>query len=696
MIQCSPRLCFAVLGISVFFATAQAQTPATPAPQPPAAPSVAPVDNETVPPINMPDGTIESVLGLLEMWTGRIVLRPASLPAANYHLVNKEPMPKTQAVLAIETLMNMNGVGIAPLGDKFIKVVALQSIRTESPELIEGTLLGLPASGRIVSKVFTLQFMRVNEFLPQIVPLLNPNLGGPVLFDKANAALLTDSVSTLQRVELLMTQLDRPVTAGMEPKFYPLRFAKASDLVNKIRTILQGALQNQLGTATTFNADDRTNQLVLIADPRLHKFFDDLVAKLDVKADPNTRNEVIYLKHAASKDVAALVSQLISGQTSAAGKTGQQSVRPGQIVVPGQQPPAEGAPAPEAVNAALGAIPGSTEFSSLVTVIPDERSNAVVVSGTVDDILLIRELVEKIDVLLSQVRIEVVIAEVTLGDNETSGIDSLGLQVRNNRLIGIAGSGAGTSVSGDVDADGNPTGFATVTGSGALAAIINLESTPRKDNANILSVPNIVTTHNKKASIFVGESRPVITGYLNTGTTTGADIGSGYTSTVSSKDIGIQLDVTPLIGEDGSVQLEIKQEVNDILGDILIDGNPQPRIGRRTTESFVSVSSGDIIVLGGLQRSARNRSTSRLGPIPIIGDLLGTRRREDTRTDLVFFLRPVVLTNTEADNVEAMQRIETLPNRNEIKRALNPTAQPVVPPEPEPKKTPVAPRVGPR
>jgi len=119
------------------------------------------------------------------------------------------------------------------------------------------------------------------------------------------------------------------------------------------------------------------------------------------------------------------------------------------------------------------------------------------------------------------------------------------------------------------------------------------------------------------------------------------------------------------------VQLDIKQEVNDLLDSVTIDGNSQPVIGSRTTESFVSVNSGEIIVLGGLQRKSQSRSTSRLGGIPIIGDLLGSRTRETTRTDLVFFLRPYVLTNTEADNAAAMARLEGNPLQKDIQSALS-------------------------
>ncbi len=73
----------------------------------------------------------------------------------------------------------------------------------------------------------------------------------------------------------------------------------------------------------------------------------------------------------------------------------------------------------------------------------------------------------------------------------------------------------------------------------------------------------------------MGESRPVITGYQNTATV-GGNIGAGYTSNVTYKDIGIRLTVKPLIGNDGSVQLDIKQEVNDLLDSVIIDGNSSP------------------------------------------------------------------------------------------------------------------------
>lgn len=653
------RLAVCALALAATLSPLPAQP--TPAPTPAAN---APTD--AVGPLDLREESIDQVLAMIERFTGKTIIRPQALPAATITLRLRESVTRDEAIRALETALNLNGVAITPLDAHFLKVTALNMAKSEAPVLIDGSTLLLPPSGRIASKVFQLEFLRVAEFMPQVAGLLSPNTGSPpVIFEKANAALVTDSLTNLQRIETLLNRLDQPSLAGLTPKFYTLTGgAKASDVVNKMRTILSGALQSQLGTATSYNADDRTNQIIVISDPRQIPFFDDLIAKLDVRADPNTRNEVIYLKHAASKDVASILSQLVAGQNNAA--KSQDSARPNILPAAAAAPAAPGAaPAPVATLPTGLTLEPSNQFSTILTIFADERSNSIVVSGTIDDIRLINELVSKLDVLLAQVRIEVVIAEVTLGDEATSGISELGLKIEGDKLVGGQFTAAGI-VGQKITGTRQPTGDLD------LAAEIGLSTTPRKTNASILSVPNIITTHNKEGKIFVGEQRPIVSNFLNAGSGGTGTNNNTFSSNVSYKDIGIELKVKPLIGPDGSVQLEITQEVNDILGNINIGGNDQPRIGRRSTESFVSVRSGDIVVLGGLQRTSKSKSTSRLGPIPIIGDLLGTRRYEDTRTDLVFFLRPTVMSNTPADNATALQQIDKLPpkQRDPIREAI--------------------------
>ncbi len=631
----------------------------------------APAADSTIGPIKFGDITVDAAIDMLERWSGRTVLRPAGLPATSLSFSLNQKVSREEARRVLESLLTLNGIGVTPLGDKFLKVTPLALARTEAPTFLEGSTLGLPASGQLASKLYEFHFLRVSEFAPLITTLLNPGAASPpVLFEKANAMLLTDTISNLQRVETLVARVDQPALAGLVPKFYKVTNSSASALATKIHNLLAGPAAAQLGTNTTYQADDRTNQIILISDPRQQPFFDELVSKLDVPGESSARQEVLPLKHASATDVATLLSTLITGQNSANARTGttqtatQQAARTAvaRPVAAGNRP--EGAPAPAPVAALPTAITeASQQFSEILTVVADDRSNSLVVSGTFDDLRLVKEIVNQLDVLLAQVRIEVVIAEVTLGDDASTGLETLGLTIQADKVVGFSGSADGLDVS-------KGTLFDPTTGARSLAATLALTTTPRKSALNILSVPTIVTTHNKEATLFVGEKRPVISSYLNTGNT-GGTVGNGYSTTVSQQEIGITLTVKPLIGQDGSVQMEVKQKVEDILGDVLLDGNSQPVVGSRTTDTFISAKSGEIIVLGGLQRKSTNHTTTRLGGIPLIGDLLGKRARTDSRTELVFFLRPYVLTNTPADNAEAMRRLEKSPQRKDVEAVLS-------------------------
>ncbi len=647
---------------------AQAPAPA----DKPAAPDVKPNGDEMIPSFKISGLPIDGVLAALEFHTGRSILRPAALPTAEYTLVIDRPIPRSELILAIETLLALNQIGVAPLGERFLKVIALAQAKTEAPEMIAGSAFDQPASGKIATKVFQFDFLRVNEFMPQLQGLLTPGVGGGVvILDKTNAALVTDSVSNLQRIENLIKALDRPATTGLTPKFYPLKSAKASDLVNKLRTVLSGSLQTQLGTSTTYNADDRTNQIILIADRRQYPFFDELIAKLDVKADPNTRNEVIYLKHAAAKDVSTLLTQLVTGQTNAAQKTSAQSVRPGQINLPGQPAaPQPAAPQPAVVNSVgpeIASLAGSNEFSTLVTVTYDERSNAVIVSGTGDDIRLIKDLVDKIDIILAQVRIEVIIAEVTLSDTDKTGLTALNLTAATNATTGVRSV---TNFSGAVAGWNITEGIVD-----PLSLKAALTDAGTRSNVNVLSAPTIVTTHNKEAQVVVGQKRPVVTGTTSVSTT------GGTSSTYTYQSIAIDLRVTPLIGDDGSIQLKIDQKVDDLLGSTTIDGNQVPIIGTRQATSFINVYDNQMVVLGGLQRQKFGNDRAKIGflaEIPIISQLLGGREKSRERTELLLFVRPHVIKPSEV-SADAKKNIDGLSNKEQINQYLIDPSKPAKP-----------------
>lgn len=656
------------------------------APAAPAAPAVVPGVIAAVPlpglsgsdqigPVILRDETVAQVLDLMQRWTGKSILRPAALPASVYTLSLPASITRDEALLALETLLNLNGIAVIQQGDKFLKVVPNLVAKAESPQLITGSVLALPPSGRIASKIFTLKHANAQELVAQIASSLNTTLASPpVYFGRNNALLITDSISNLQKIETLTMQIDRPQLDLVVTKSYVLKNAMATDMVNKLTSMLRspatvsGGAPFRLSTGTTFLADERTNRVLLMGSADQHEFFDKLIDTLDQKSNPNTKTDVIFLRHADAQQVATLVTSLVTGQTTAAARAGN-SVRSNTTL--------NRAPTPAPTAAAAPGAPqmGADEFSSSLTVLPDVRSNSVVVSGTNDDLRLLHELVDKVDIVLPQVRIEVVIVEVKLSDNETNGFNTLGLTVSNGKLIGIGGTGAGFGVNGapaTTNATLAPNNTQVLASQGLfntttndLSATIGLTTTPRKSDLKVLSVPAVTTTHNKEATIFVGESRPVITG------ATIAPQTGQVTSQVSLRDIGIQLKVLPLIGKDGAVQLQVSQSVEDILGSVRLDGNDQPIIGRRTTDSFVSAMSGEIVVLGGLQRTITTKSTSRLGPIPFLGDLFGSSTDLEEKQELIIFLRPYVLNGSAVDNLDALSRATSSAIGPEAKKALD-------------------------
>ena len=650
----------------------------------PAAPAIVPGVVAAVPlpglsgsdqigPVILRDETVAQVLDLMQRWTGKSILRPAALPASVYTLSLPASITRDEALLAIETLLNLNGIAVIQQGDKFLKVVPNLVAKAESPQLITGSVLALPPSGRIASKIFTLKHANAQELVAQIASGLNTTLASPpVYFGRNNALLITDSISNLQKIETLTEQIDKPQLDLVVTKSYVLKNAMATDMVNKLTSMLRspatvsGGAPFRLSTGTTFLADERTNRVLLMGSADQHTFFDGLIETLDQKSNPNTKTDVIFLRHADAQQVATLVTSLVTGQTTAAARAGN-TVRTATVNRT-PTPTAPGAPA-----AAGTSQMGADEFSSNLTVLPDIRSNSVVVSGTNDDLRLLHELVDKVDIVLPQVRIEVVIAEVKLSDTDINGFNTLGLTVTNGKLVGVGGTGAGFNVNGTpatlntaILPNQTPVNASQGTLNGSdLSATIGLTTTPRKGDLRVLSVPAITTTHNKEATIFVGESRPVITG------ATIAPQTGQVTSQVSLRDIGIQLKVLPLIGKDGAVQLQVSQSVEDILGSVQLDGNDQPIIGRRTTDSFVSAQSGEIVVLGGLQRTITTKSTSRLGPIPFLGDLFGSSTDVEEKQELIIFLRPYVLNGSAVDNLDALSRATASAIGSEVKKVLD-------------------------
>jgi general secretion pathway protein D len=193
-------------------------------------------------------------------------------------------------------------------------------------------------------------------------------------------------------------------------------------------------------------------------------------------------------------------------------------------------------------------------------------------------------------------------------------------------------------------------------GSFGLAAIARaLDSTTGN---NILSTPNLVTLDNEEAKIVVGQNVPFITGqYTNTGTATSSPF-----QTIERKDVGTTLRIKPQIGENGTVRMVIYQESSSV-SDTAATGTASagPTTNKRSIESTVVVDDGQIIVLGGLISDNYTTNKSKvplLGDIPYVGALFRSESRTRQKTNLMVFLRPVVMRDEAATTKLSLDRYD--------------------------------------
>jgi len=189
---------------------------------------------------------------------------------------------------------------------------------------------------------------------------------------------------------------------------------------------------------------------------------------------------------------------------------------------------------------------------------------------------------------------------------------------------------------------------------GALANFLQQDG-----SANVLSKPNLMTLDNQEARIIIGRNVPFVTGsYATTG---GASTVNPF-NTVERKDVGLMLRIRPTINENGTVRLTVYQEASDI--DSATQNNQNgPTTNKRSIESTVLVEDGSIIMLGGLMQDRYSSSVDKvpvLGDVPVLGNLFKSENRAREKTNLMVFLRPVVMRDAQSSSAYANDRYQEI------------------------------------
>ena len=625
--------------------------------------------------LNFVNAEIDAVAKTLATLSGHNVVVDPRVKG-NITLTSNVPVSPSEALRLFAAQLRTQSFALVDSAGLYL-VVPEADAKLQSAGVSAGAV---PTSnGQIVTQIFQLNHENANNLVPILRPLISPNNTINVN-PGTNALIITDYADNLQRMARIIAALDVANATGVE--VIALKHALATDLVPMLQRLLDsGAASGAAPTApstgqsdtplkTTVMAEARSNSLILrAANAARMALARSLVAQLDQPSasGPNAASgniHVVYLKNADATKLAATLRAALTAQGSASANASGTATSATTTMSNNTGAASGGA------NASFNATGGQPSTGGQIQA--DPSTNALIITAPEPQYRQLRAVIEKLDARRAQVFVESLIAEVSaekaaefgvqwqgsVGGKGDSNIGLLGtnFKVGGANLISLATQGASGTVA---PSSGLNMGVAHNTNGtyvlGFLARF--LQST---GDGNVLSTPNLLTLDNEEAKIVIGQNVPFVTGQY---TSNNANNGSvNPFQTIERKDVGLTLRVKPQISENGTVKLQIYQEVSR-LDPASINSATGLITNKRSIESSVLVEDGAIVVLGGLLQDDYGNSQERipgLGDVPFFGNLFRAESRNRKKTNLMVFLRPVVVRDGTATEGLSMDRYEQM------------------------------------
>jgi general secretion pathway protein D len=602
--------------------------------------------------LNFNNAEIEAVARTIALISGmNVVVDPRV--KGTITLVTEKPVSRSVAMAQFLSGLRLQGFTMVESAG-LLKVVpeADAKLQSGAVETSDSAPKGA-GGGQIVTQIFKLNFESASNLVAVLRPLISPN--NTINANPGNNSLvITDYADNLRRIARIIAVMD--VSNATQVEVIDLKHAIAVDLAPLVLKLIDSSASASgaaAGTAdtsfkTTVIAEPRSNTLVVrAANTARVELVKSLVAKLDqpgLSSNGALGNiHVVYLKNA---DATKLAATLRAAMGSAA--TNPQS----------SSNASANAAAPAATSG--GQVQADTATNSLIITAPEPQYRQL------------REVIERLDARRAQVFVESLIAEVSADRAAEFGIQWQGVLGKNgDSVIGLLGTnfgaggknivtlGAGAAAGTVAPARGINIGAAQQT-NGIYALGFLARFLEESGSGNVLSTPNLLTLDNEEAKIVIGQNVPFVTGqFTNTNTGNGA---VNPFQTIERKDVGLTLKVKPQISENGTVKLTIFQEVSSVQAST-VNATNGPTTNKRTIESNVLVEDGSVVVLGGLLQDEFQGSGEKipgLAELPLIGNLFKSESRGRKKTNLMVFLRPVVVRDGAATERLSLDRYEQM------------------------------------
>jgi general secretion pathway protein D len=628
-------------------------------------------------------------------------------------LYSEQPIKARDAYAQYLAALRGLGFSVVDSGG-LLKVVPEADAKLQST----GVLIGDDNKVRgdqVLTQIFMLRHENANNLVAVLRPLVNVN--NTINANPGNNSLvITDYADNLARITKIIAALDTP--GSTEVEVVALQHQVASEMAALVQRLDGGGAasipgQVGVGGSNTVLADPRGNALILRA-PNAARLaaLKRLVLQLDVPMQGGgaANIRVVHLKNADAVKLAQVLRAAFAAQSSNANSAGAQgagnlgaAMQTGQTLNAlnqQQQGNTAGGIQSQAATAPVGQSQG---ISTGGNVQADPSTNSLIITAPEPLYRQMRTVIDQLDTRRAQVYVEAIIVKVDatkgaqfgvqwqnlFGDKGDKTLNGAGTNFGsgNGNILNLSAAaangltGAGTALSSGGVPVGLNIGFLKKIGSfytlGALANFLESQT-----GANILSTPNLVALDNEEAKIVVGQNVPFQTGSFAQGT--GGGNVNPFT-TVERKDVGLVLRVTSQIGEGGAIRMKIVQENSS-----LVPGgntNSGPITDKSEIQTTVTVDDGDILVLGGLMRDEYTDGTDGvpgLSKVPLIGNLFKSENRTRKKSNLMVFLRPVVLRTADDsakftldryDQIRASQKVA----QPETSLPLPSTGAPVLP-----------------
>jgi general secretion pathway protein D len=631
------------------------------------------------------------------------------------------------------TILDVNGLAAVRSGNVY-RIIPREGV----PQTPVKTVVGRDVSAslppdEVVTLIVPLRYIHSADAANLLRPVAAP--GAITAHRETNLLMITDSVANIRRL-LDMLQLVDVEVALNELQIIPLKHADATELAQMLSQLFlarQAAPQGQPGAAPPLALpgqpgapgapgvgpvgptgpetplivpERRSNSLVVHARKSDMETIRRLLEKLDVDIYGGQRVFIHFAENTKARDLATTLDAIygrgdrgpaitgtqpqIRSFTSISGLSGPSALPlPGPLTPSGpilgttSAPVVGGAP-----RTGPGSFPGVSGEGAPPSVdihfVADEVTNAVIVTTYPRLWNEIEETIKRLDKMPRQVLIDVLAAEVRLDDDMKLGVE---WAIRSGNFV-ITSSPSGLLPAKPPQSIIPFGGLAVPLGLNVFAfaadkvlAALNALST--ENRVNVLSNPTIMTTENRKAVINVSTSVPIVTSQ-QVPVATGGITGNSITQTVEYKDAGIILTVTPRIGEQGTVALDVKQEVNEVGANEPPPIN-SPRFTKREAETSVVLLNNQTLVLGGLIQNRRTKiriGIPFLNRVPILGYLFGSTEERVERTELILLITPrTVGTPLDANRVTDQMRRITPEIEESVRQAPRmPPSTPTPPP----------------